>query len=634
MKDPAGAADGPAEVGFSQRPLWALVLFALAGAQLWAALGLFGADRSWQNLKDDRPILDGKHPLHFYHGLLGAQSWRAGGFGSCYDPAFQAGYPKTPIFDSGSRPAELFLLLGKGRPAAYKYGLLICCCLPPLIFACTSRLLEWGPATACIAALLGSLTWWTTPIQRLVHQGEMDWLLAGLALVLHAGFVIRFHRDGGSLGWIGVLATAAIGWFLHPILWLGFGLLFVPFYVCVALQHNALWNFALWLAWIGGLFANASWLGEWLRHCWIQRPVAVAPAEQLKNSLLQWWLVDVCGEPADRMLAAVLLGGGMLGIMAMLSRRQIAAGLTIGATAILLPALSAGSGLWEPLAAVGASKLFVLTCFFAVVPCAIAFSETCRLLGWLTRHPHRGAIFGILIAGGLIAWNYQQAAILLRQGMAPKPFTLGLNSEQKSLINVIRETTRPDSRILWEEQPGNSLSTWTALLPMHSQRAFLGGLDADAEIDHMYARMTSTTLAGRPLTEWTDSDLNDFCGHYNVGYVVCWSPATTARFRSWAEAEPAARLGGATIFTLKRRRSFILKGKARLVQADADRIVLADVEPEHGDLVLSMHYQAGFHISPGPAATERVIDAHDPIPLLRIRLPGPVLRLTLTWGKP
>jgi hypothetical protein len=27
-----------------------------------------------------------------------------------FDPAFHAGYPKTPVFDSGSRPAELFAI--------------------------------------------------------------------------------------------------------------------------------------------------------------------------------------------------------------------------------------------------------------------------------------------------------------------------------------------------------------------------------------------------------------------------------------------------------------------------------------------------------------------------------------------
>lgn len=637
MRDEPGEADGTAETGFLQQPFWGLILIALLGGQVFATLGLFGHDRSWRNLTDDRPILDGHHPLHLYHGLLGAQSWRAGGFGSCYDPAFQAGYPKTPIFDSGSRPAELFLLIGRDRPPAYKIGLMVCCALVPLVFAASARMLEQGSATACLAALLGGLTWWTTPIQRMLHQGELDWLFGGLVLVLHAALVVRFHRDGTPFCWLAILFSAALGWFLHPVLWLGFGLLFVPFFVCVALRHNWLWNFALWLAWAGGLFVNAGWLSDWLKHCWIQRPVAVAPAEQLSSSLMQWWLVDVRGEPPDRLLAALLLGGGLVGVLALLARKRFAAALMVGATAILLPALSVGSGFWEPLQAVGASKLFVLACAFAVVPCAVALVNCCGLLGILARHRLRGVLLVVALSAGLGSWQWQSASILVHQAAMPKAMTLGLNAEQQATVKTIKALTTGDARILWEERPDHPTPGWTSLMPLETQRACLGGLDPETHVDHMYARLTTLQLAGRPLSEWTDVDLADFCERYNVGFIVCWSSATAATFQAWPAIQlltPLHEAGAGWLFAVKRPHSFVLKGKARVVQADSSRIALADVEPDHGELVLSLHYQSEFHVSPGPATTERVNDIHDPIPLLRIRLPGPVLRLTLTWGKP
>ena len=52
--------------------------------------------------------------------VLGAEAFAERSTPCCYDPAFQAGYPKTPVFDSGSRPAELFLFLAGARysPAA------------------------------------------------------------------------------------------------------------------------------------------------------------------------------------------------------------------------------------------------------------------------------------------------------------------------------------------------------------------------------------------------------------------------------------------------------------------------------------------------------------------------------------
>src|SRR5262245_5768712 len=174
MNDVVGNPEGWAEAGFVSRPLWLLILFVLTAVQVVATLGLFGPDRSWRNLTDDRPILNGRHPLHLYHGLLGAQAWRDGGFGSCYDPAFQAGYPKTPIFDSGSRPTELLFLIGEDRIASYKIGLAVSCALVPLVFAMGARILQLHATTACLAACLGLITWWTTPVQGLLQQGELD----------------------------------------------------------------------------------------------------------------------------------------------------------------------------------------------------------------------------------------------------------------------------------------------------------------------------------------------------------------------------------------------------------------------------------------------------------------------------
>src|SRR5262249_30142716 len=113
---PSGWAPG-------NHPAWLILLAALVAWQGWLTLGLFGED-PWRTRSDDRPMLSGRHPLHLYHGYLGALSLWDRGHLSCYDPAFHAGYPKTPVFDSGSRPAELALTLAGGEfsPAAYKIG--------------------------------------------------------------------------------------------------------------------------------------------------------------------------------------------------------------------------------------------------------------------------------------------------------------------------------------------------------------------------------------------------------------------------------------------------------------------------------------------------------------------------------
>ena len=111
-RNPTPIPDDPANCGFRARPAWVPILLVLLFAQSWLTLRLFGPDRPVHQLLSADPILSGRHPLHLYHGTLGASHWLERTTPTCYDPAFQAGYPKTPVFDGSSRPAELFLLFG------------------------------------------------------------------------------------------------------------------------------------------------------------------------------------------------------------------------------------------------------------------------------------------------------------------------------------------------------------------------------------------------------------------------------------------------------------------------------------------------------------------------------------------
>src|SRR5262245_31670086 len=90
--------EGAVTSGLANHPAWSLVLLGLLAGQVWLTLGLFGPDRFWYRLLNDQPIVSGRHPLHLYHGYLGARSLLEHGTLCCYDPAFQAGYPKTPVF--------------------------------------------------------------------------------------------------------------------------------------------------------------------------------------------------------------------------------------------------------------------------------------------------------------------------------------------------------------------------------------------------------------------------------------------------------------------------------------------------------------------------------------------------------
>src|SRR5262245_40755939 len=173
---------------------WLLGLLALTAWQGWMTLTLFGRNEPFQRLLDDQPIVSGRHALHLYHGYLGSLALSARGTPCCYDPNFQAGYPKTPVFDSGSRPAEWFLLLAgvTYRPAAYKLGLAACCLLAPGLLFLAARGAGLKRAAACLATILGLLIWWGVPGRAALEAGDLDLLLGAAAAVAQAGMLLQF----------------------------------------------------------------------------------------------------------------------------------------------------------------------------------------------------------------------------------------------------------------------------------------------------------------------------------------------------------------------------------------------------------------------------------------------------------
>jgi hypothetical protein len=234
---------------------------------------------------------------------------------------------------------------------------------------------------------------------------------------------------------------------------------------------------------------------------------------------------------------------------------------------------------------------------------------------------------------------------------APRPFLIGLSEQRSALVEVVRQHTTAEARILWQDRrgPGQD-SCWTALLPVltatETERAFVGGLDPDAEIEHATGGLVDDTLAGRPLAGWSDADLADYCRSYNIGWVACWHPAALARLGGWAGAEPIATLPPCVeegmpgkLFRLRRRPSYALAGSVRWRLADTRRIVLADAVPEklagedEGQIVLSLHYQAGMRVSPARVRVERALGSEDSIPFVRLRLSEPVGRIQITWGR-
>jgi hypothetical protein len=298
---------------------------------------------------------------------------------------------------------------------------------------------------------------------------------------------------------------------------------------------------------------------------------------------------------------------------------------------------------WEPLGRLGAAGLLVPALLFAALPAAHALAEGARL-AWRWRVGRAALLGAALLAAVGVTAPGPVGAWVARLG-GPEPLRIGLTPEQTALVETIRAHTTAGARILWEDRRGpGPAPRWTALLPLWTERAFVGGLDPDAGIEYTAGGLVDQALAGRPLGAWGDAELEEYCRLYNVGWVVCRSPQARARFGQWGKAERLADLPGeegGCLFRVRRLHSFALSGRARLCVADARCIVLADVVPEpgpapdgEGQVVLSLHYQAGMRVAPGRVRLERdERSSLDAIPFVRLRVAEPVARVSITWEK-
>jgi hypothetical protein len=295
----------PGEAG-PGRTLWAtLLLLVLVACQVRWALGWFGPDlpTAWQQLVSDEPIYTARHPLHLYHAQLGAAALRVWGTSACYDPAFQAGYPKTLFFDEGCRPAELLLAAVRHAAAGpriapalvYKGWLLGACVAVPLLLA----LAAWGLGARWLgwltAAGLGCALTWTQPVSGLLECGDADVVVGGAALATHAGLLVRFVRLPGVRVWLGLALTATLGWASWPIVWAAATPLVLAAYLALArrltlAQHLALGTLPILLG-----FCHAESLEQLTAHWWICLPVGQVnlplPSEPTPTPWPQWLAV-------------------------------------------------------------------------------------------------------------------------------------------------------------------------------------------------------------------------------------------------------------------------------------------------------------------------------------------------------
>ena len=381
---------------------------------------------------------------------------------------------------------------------------------------------------------------------------------------------------------------------------------------------------------------NLPWLVDWVAYWWLRSPLPVSAAMLPHRTLGTLWEAPLWGGCLERGLALAVLGSGLVGVVMLHYQQRLAARLlSMGAVGLLILAFLGIS--WEPIGQMGTSVLFLPALWFAVLPAAHAWAWLAERL-WAHGQAGRLALTCFMGAAAVAGYGWRNdLAPLLDRCRGTEPLEVGLGPMRQAVVEKIVEHTGPEARILWEDRPlSRQAPHWSALLPVLTGRTFMGGLDPDGFIEHSSLSFIDGALDGWPIATWSDQALEKYCQRYNIGWVIAWSPTVLKRFHEWEGAVPVVDVFDDVpgyLFLVKRcPRDFVLKGKAKLVHADWHHITLADVVPDNGSVVLSLHHQAGMRASPSRVQLEQEPCGYDSIGFIRLRVAGPVVRVTLTWG--
>jgi hypothetical protein len=657
---------------------WAfLALILVFGVHSFQAVRLFPTLGSI--VEPDSPVLLVDHAIHEYHGALGARFAREGGTTWGYDPYFMAGYPETPVWDSSSNPSILFQLIGGGNGyRAYKVGLLASSILLLAAIAGGAWAAGLGMAEVAVASGLAWFCFWSGFPAALWRSGLFAFISASSGVGLLLGLCSKFDRSPTKRAWLALTIVGAGLFFVHvtaPILAIG-GLL--AFYVTVGRGHGWRWHSAIVGA---GALAVVANLG-WLTTLWRFRGLRIGSGLFMTTNSARF-LLDYFLQPSvEGRTALVLLALGMAGLVVLWRSGRRGAASAYGGSIVALLLLTGFGSFWEPSKTLEPLRFRVSFLFLLAVPAASAVAGASRTVARWAGGGSRGRLaagvawIAIVGAWGSVEWPFFRASWASLR--LHRPMVVGLRPEMRRMVDWLRANTDLSARTLFEDQLRLLEATdpesvhWTPLLPSllgADSRMFIGGLYQTAFIrHHKMAAFGDFQLGDRPIDEWTPAEVRRYCETYNVGWVVCWSPlsrfwfdrfeparrvATLPRYSSptlpvstndheWTSMIRRAGVDVArrymfegerayAIYRIDRARSYFLKGKGRIVAVEPNRIELADVEPEGGSVVVSLHWLDTWRADP-PLALRPEPMPPDPVDFVRIEMTGPVDRVVLSNG--
>jgi hypothetical protein len=600
----------------------------------------------WSNLSPGgvenvlRPISFDDYALQFYYGQLGSRFLTEGGVTYGYDPNFMAGYPKTPVYYPSSKPYELSLALFSGLDPGTVFNFTVFSMLAALPFfaygAAANFRLSRGERLAVVAMSIAPHL--MVPVAGfygiMEAAGMVPFIFASFLSVYVVSLVHRFLLTGERRAGAALLVAA-------PLLFLSH--LTAVFISAVPIAAIYLTRFRdtpprrhawLWLALVAVAAANWPWVEGYLlfsHYADLGEFYSPEGSEHFvpKGGLLAPFRVYVAS-PKLLSLAPPLFGVIGLWVWWRERRRDL---LAIFVPQIVFLFVVSFYGAHLGLNAVAPARITLPLGIYLFFPAAHALAATAgKTLAWIRRAAPGGR--GDALALGAAAALLLAALLTGLPANFWRPYTLpkleereGFSARGMALMEWLQENTDATGRILHEETNRKTHQYYgthmPALIPYYTGRELAGSPAPHALLKHNFLRFIAGTLRGEPIQSVDAGTLSSYFSLYNVRWVLCWQRPTKRRFDHLPFAIRVAEFDKFALYRIEIPPSYFLRGNGR-VEVRGHRIVLRDVEPADGVVVVKYHWLESLRTDP-PRAIEPFYVLDDPIPFISVKDPPPEL---------
>ncbi len=596
----------------------ALVLGILLILQVCLTLSSF---KSFEHIVNTRPVLNVDFCSQYYWANAARELASEHGRMWGYDPFFMAGYPLDFVFNS-ALPVQLVAVVFKSQDLARIIKLLFIgsFALAPLSLYFSMRWFGLGRGPALCASALGVVYFWVSECAFFGRMGMISGAFLLHFFLVPLSLIYRFMHLKENRAYALLLFALAASLTVHKtafVLVLPIALVWILMF-SPSLRPRDLMLLVGAFAFV--LMVNLHWLYPFFRFMHLK---TLDPATTFFQNVDPFrWIKDMVPlQPFYALpLARLLIVATGIGGLFFIRHRSPALAAPLLAAVVFFLLLSYFGSFSERLMHLQPYR-YVTAYFFMWLPASGWGLK--RASDWIAATRIKGgrAIALALFAAALAALLLLPSFLAFSRAA---PLTTTLDKNSRELVSWVRENTDRSARILiedinvWEGQYSDVYggARLVHLLPLLTPRELIGGPLPNAFIKHHYAGFHDGLLLTRPVSEYTDQDLDRAMELYNIGWVVCFSASSRERMSRYQGARLSETFGKIEAYVLDRERDFFLQGSGS-VKAKLGKIELSSVSTPSGLAVVSYHWVDGLQSCP-PAELVKVSKGGDPVGFIGI----------------